>query len=143
MSLLRSFRLVLKPQSEKILFAAAASSSSSSTQTSNFHSSSKIKMSDQQTNRPVILQELNPIFSTMYDAKTQKQFSFEDVAKKINRSEWYTAAIFYGQAKPEEKDLKGLSEVLEIPLENLNAVMGSHFYPTRGLGQFPPQGKFE
>lgn len=108
---------------------------------SQFHTTA-IKMStSQNTSRPAILSELAPVFTSLHDAKVQKQLSFEDISKKINRSEWYTAAIFYGQAKPEEKDLKALSEALEVPFEELNAAMGSHFYPTRGLGQFPPQGK--
>jgi len=97
--------------------------------------------SSQHSNRPAVLSELAPVFTSLHDAKVQKQLSFEDISKKINRSEWYTAGIFYGQAKPEEKDLKALSEVLEVPFEELNAAMGPHFYPTRGLGQFPPQGE--
>lgn len=94
-----------------------------------------------QTSRPAVLAELAPVFTDMHDAKVQKGVSFEQIAKAIGRSEWYTAAIFYGQAKPEEKDLKSLSDVLGVPFDALNAVMGPHFFPTRGLGEFPPQGE--
>lgn len=35
----------------------------------------------------------------------------------VKRSEVWTAALFYGQAKPELKDLEGLSKSLKLDLE--------------------------
>jgi cyanate lyase len=89
---------------------------------------------------PAILSTLAPVFSTLHEAKTKQGLSFEQIAQKIGRSEWYTAAIFYGQAKPEAKDLKALGEALNIPHEQLDEALGDSFFPCRGLDSFPPQG---
>lgn len=97
-------------------------------------------MSDSHTNRPAVLSELAPIFTSLHDAKVQKGLTFEQIAQAIGRNEWYTAAIFYGQAKPDANDLSKLSEVMQIPKDALDQAMGEHFYPTRGLGEFPPKG---
>jgi cyanate lyase len=40
--------------------------------------------------------------------------SFETIAKHIGRDEVAVAALFYGQAKASEEDVKKLSELLEI-----------------------------
>jgi cyanate lyase len=69
----------------------------------------------------------------------KKGMNFEQISKAINRSEWYTAAIFYGQAKPDDNDIKALSKVMDIREEYLQEAMGPHFFPTRGLGEFPPK----
>lgn len=90
---------------------------------------------------PAILSNLSPVFTDLHDAKAKQGLSFEEIAKKIGRSEWYTAAIFYGQAKPEDKDLKALSEALNVSYDQLNEAMGPSFFPCRGLDTFPPQGK--
>lgn len=98
--------------------------------------------SSSHTDRPAVLSELHPIFTSLHDAKVKKQMTFEEIAKGINRNEWYTAAIFYGQAKPDETDLKNLSKVMDIREEYLMQALGPHFFPTRGLGEWPPKGEF-
>ena len=83
--------------------------------------------------------------------------SYEQIAEKIgrydqihlcvrtslirisNRSEVYVAALFFAQAVPDEKDLKGLSETLDIPLSTLTDQLGVGYTPQRGLGPMPPQ----
>lgn len=69
--------------------------------------------------------------------------TFEQIAKEIDRNEWYTAALFYGQAKPDENDIKKLAKVMDIREEYLVQAMGPHFFPTRGLGEFPPKGELD
>lgn len=85
--------------------------------------------------RPKVLGELPSIYTTLSDAKTRKKLSFEAIAERIGRNELYTAAIFYGQAKPTKDDLEKLSQVLDIRYEYLEASLGSEFYPERGLGE--------
>jgi cyanate lyase len=92
------------------------------------------------TDRPAVLSELHPIFTSLHDAKVKKQLTFEQIAKAINRNEWYTAGLFYGQAKPDADDLKNLAKVMDIRQEYLEQALGSHFFPNRGLGEMPPKG---
>lgn len=89
---------------------------------------------------PTVLAELPPVFTALYESKTAKKLSFEDLAKQIDRNEWYTAALFYGQAKPDKDDLDKLSKALDIPRENLESSLGEHFFPNRGVGEWPPKG---
>ncbi|PWN27666.1 cyanate hydratase [Jaminaea rosea] len=91
---------------------------------------------------PRVLEELHsPIFAALHEAKAKKGMSFEDVAKAIGRSEVYTAAIFYGQAKPLPEDLDALSKALEIPSGALTASLGPSFWPHRAglIQELPPR----
>ncbi|KNZ64362.1 cyanate hydratase [Puccinia sorghi] len=75
----------------------------------------------------------------LVEAKEAKELSFSEIAKKIGRSEVWTAALFYGQAQPEKQDLKKLSEVLEIPEHEFKKGFSKFFFPIRGTGvQLPP-----
>jgi len=82
----------------------------------------------------------DPITKTLFDAKKKAKVSFEDLGKQMGRDEVWVAALFYGQAKPESKDLQTLSKVLSIPLEQLDDAYGEHFYPDRAkLIENPPR----
>jgi cyanate lyase len=68
---------------------------------------------------------------TMFDAKAKKQISFEQLAKELGRSEVAVAALFYGQARASEQDIKKLAQVLEISEQTL----------TQQLAGFPDRGR--
>lgn len=52
-----------------------------------------------------------------------------------------THTSFYGQAKPEEKDLRGLADTLKINYSELEKELGPSFFPVRGgIGEMPPEG---
>ena len=89
--------------------------------------------------KPKILSDLPPIFSSLHDAKAKQSLTFADIATKVGRDEWYVAAIFYGQAKPDAQDVKKLSEALNIQEKYLSEAFGEDYFPHRGLGDFPPQ----
>ncbi|KAH9457142.1 hypothetical protein Pst134EA_021036 [Puccinia striiformis f. sp. tritici] len=75
----------------------------------------------------------------LVEAKETKGLSFCEIAKGIKRSEVWTAALFYGQAKPEQTDLNHLSEVLNIPKRDLEKGFPKSFFPIRGTAvQMPP-----
>ncbi|KAG0149144.1 hypothetical protein CROQUDRAFT_669423 [Cronartium quercuum f. sp. fusiforme G11] len=76
-----------------------------------------------------VLKQTPQFCSTLFDAKLAKSLSFSEIAKEIERSEVWTAALFYGQAKPEPKDLEALSKTLEIKLQIL-VVFG---YPIKAI----------
>ena len=64
--------------------------------------------------------------------------SFETIANHIGRDEVAVAALFYGQAKASEEDVKKLSELLEID----HALLQSQLYawPDRGrTTDMPPK----
>jgi len=48
---------------------------------------------------------------------------------------------FYGQAKPEKKDLEALAKSLDIRQQYLDEALGESFWPDRGLGEMPPRGE--
>ncbi|CEH12967.1 probable cyanate hydratase [Ceraceosorus bombacis] len=84
--------------------------------------------------RPTVLANQPPVISVLHDAKNKAGLSFEQIAKGIDRSEWWTAGLFYGQAKPEKDDLEKLAKVLSIDQQYLVDALGPSFYPTRGVG---------
>ncbi|KAI9066339.1 Cyanase [Trametes sanguinea] len=81
--------------------------------------------------------DLPQICTRLLEAKAQKGLSFEAIGKAIDHDEVWVAALFYGQATPEE--LAKLGELLDIPANNLQAELGEHWFPRRGLGPVPPQ----
>ena len=89
--------------------------------------------------KPKILSDLPPIFSSLHDAKVKAKLSFADLAAKVDRDEWYVAAIFYGQAKPDATDIAKLSSALNLQQRYLDEAFGDDYFPHRGLGDFPPQ----
>ncbi|KAF2502617.1 Cyanase [Lophium mytilinum] len=67
---------------------------------------------------------------TLFEAKKQKNLTFEAIAKHIGREEVAVAALFYGQAQASAEDIKGLSELLGIPSEKLESQLSG--IPDRG-----------
>lgn len=67
---------------------------------------------------------------TLFEAKKKKNLSFETIAKHIGRDEVAVAALFYGQAKASEEDVKKLSELLEVDHATLQSQL--YAWPDRG-----------
>ncbi|KAJ9638891.1 Cyanate hydratase [Coniosporium tulheliwenetii] len=67
---------------------------------------------------------------TLFEAKKQKNLTFEAIAQKLGREEVAVAALFYGQAKASADDIKNLSELLDIPQDKLESQMAG--WPDRG-----------
>ncbi|CAG8585857.1 6385_t:CDS:10 [Funneliformis mosseae] len=84
--------------------------------------------------------KLPTLCQTLFEAKAAKRITFADIGKKIDKDEVWVAAVFYGQAKPEESDLKKLSVVLDIKENYLTTELGTKtYFPDRGgLFQMPP-----
>lgn len=74
----------------------------------------------------------------LFDAKARKGMSFAEIGKAIGKDEIWTAALFYGQAKPAHQDLAKLGETLGVSSQSLTDSLGDHWWPTRGLGPDPP-----
>ncbi|KAI8352809.1 cyanate lyase C-terminal domain-containing protein [Choanephora cucurbitarum] len=84
--------------------------------------------------------KLSALQSRMFQAKAVRKLTFEQIGKELGCDEVYVAAIFYGQAKPTDKELQSLSEILNVPTQHLMEEMGAHYFPTRGgLMEMPPQ----
>ncbi|KAK7037744.1 Cyanate hydratase [Paramarasmius palmivorus] len=88
------------------------------------------------TTRP--FSEVSSIHAQLFEAKARKGLSFEAIAKELGKDEVWVASAFYGQAKFEAEDLHKLSQVLEIQHADLQAGLGEHWWPYRGLGTSPP-----
>ncbi|SAM81372.1 probable Cyanate hydratase [Ustilago bromivora] len=88
---------------------------------------------------PPILSTLRPVFTALHEAKYRSKLSFADIASQVGRDEWYVAAIFYGQAKPDQDDVEKLSVALNLPQSFLEEQFREDCVPHRGLGDFPPQ----
>ncbi|KAK5160245.1 Cyanate hydratase [Oleoguttula sp. CCFEE 6159] len=67
---------------------------------------------------------------TLFEAKKQKNLTFEAIAKKLGREEVACAALFYGQARASPEDIKNLSELLDIPQDRLESELSG--WPDRG-----------
>ncbi|CAG8837407.1 46139_t:CDS:2, partial [Gigaspora margarita] len=116
---------------------------------------------------PTIKAKLSPILQKCFEAKASKKLtyviryssmfkvhdltiplndkifkSFADIGKQLGKDEVWVASLFYGQAKPEEADLKKLSVILDI--QYLTTDLGAQtFFPTRGgLLELPPRDPF-
>jgi cyanate lyase len=75
---------------------------------------------------------------TLFDAKAQKNLTFEAIGQHIGRNEVAVAAIFYGQGKASDADIKGLAEVLAIDEATLHAQLAG--WPERGRSvDMPPK----
>ena len=75
---------------------------------------------------------------TLFEAKKQKNLTFEAIAKKLGREEVAVAALFYGQAKANADDVKNLSELLDIPESTLEYQLSN--WPDRGRTlEMPPK----
>ncbi|KAF0535245.1 cyanate hydratase [Gigaspora margarita] len=93
---------------------------------------------------PTIKSKLSPILQKCFEAKASKKLTFADIGKQLGKDEVWVASLFYGQAKPEEADLKKLSVILDIPQQYLTTDLGTQtFFPTRGgLFELPPRDPF-
>ncbi|EIE75316.1 hypothetical protein RO3G_00020 [Rhizopus delemar RA 99-880] len=75
---------------------------------------------------------LSPLQQRMFLAKDTRKLSFQQIGEAIGCDEVFAAAIFYGQAKPTDEQIRNLSAVLNVPTQHLAEELGSHYYPTRG-----------
>ncbi|CAO3613981.1 lambda repressor-like HTH type 3 transcription factor [Mucor lusitanicus] len=84
--------------------------------------------------------KLSSVQSRMFQAKAARKLSFEQIGQELGVDEVYAAAIFYGQAKPTEDQIKKLTALLNIPTQHLVEEMGEHYFPSRGgLMSMPPE----
>lgn len=75
----------------------------------------------------------------LFNAKKQKNLSFEAISKALGRDEVACAALFYGHAQANDADIQNLSKLLDIPEERLRETELTHF-PDRGrLMEMPPK----
>ena len=68
--------------------------------------------------------------ATLFEAKKQKNLTFEAIAKKLGRDEVAVAALFYGQAMANAEDIRNLSDLLGISADKLESQLAGH--PDRG-----------
>ena len=84
-----------------------------------------------------IVNRLPAYSKSLFDAKTEKGLSFEQIAQHLGRSEVAVAALFYGQAQASAEDVDKLSGLLGVPKEALASQMMG--FPDRGrAGPMPP-----
>ncbi|KAJ7685896.1 cyanate lyase C-terminal domain-containing protein [Mycena rosella] len=76
--------------------------------------------------------------SKLFEAKARKGLTFDEIAKAIGKDEVWVAAAFYGQAKFTGEELASVASALDIPAGELQAGLGDHWWPHRGLGPVPP-----
>ncbi|KAL8715411.1 MAG: hypothetical protein Q9220_000745 [cf. Caloplaca sp. 1 TL-2023] len=75
---------------------------------------------------------------TLFEAKAQKQLTFEQIAQALGRNEVAVAAIFYGQSQTTPDDVDKLAEVLGVDKSKLEAQLAG--YPFRGhVMDMPPK----
>ncbi|KAF7298818.1 Cyanate hydratase [Mycena indigotica] len=74
----------------------------------------------------------------LFEAKARKGATFDEIAKAVGKDEIWVAAAFYGQAKFAPEDLQKVSEFLGLEQASLDAELGAHWWPNRGLGPMPP-----
>ncbi|KAH7132533.1 cyanate lyase C-terminal domain-containing protein [Dendryphion nanum] len=77
-----------------------------------------------------LIPRLPPSSPTLFEAKKKKNLTFEAIAKEVGRDEVAIAALFYGQAQAAPEDIKKLSEILDIPAEQLESQLAG--FPDRG-----------
>ncbi|KAE8212657.1 hypothetical protein CF319_g9241 [Tilletia indica] len=91
---------------------------------------------------PKVLEQpgVPPVTKLLHTAKAQSGLTFAQIAEKIGRNELWVAALWYGQAKPDEEDLQKISDLLKVDLDALKSDFGIHFFPDRGgLQELPPR----
>lgn len=77
-------------------------------------------------------------FCHLFRAKANLGLTFEQIAQAMNKDEVWVAALFYGQAKASEEELRALEGVLHLPLQLLSPSIGRSWFPNRGIGPIPP-----
>lgn len=72
----------------------------------------------------------------LFEAKTKRGLTFEEIGKHLGRDEVAVAGMFYGQVQASSDDVEKLSELLGQPKEDLASLMN---FPDRGrAGPMPP-----
>jgi cyanate lyase len=90
------------------------------------------------TSQEDLIPRLPPSSPTLFQAKKEKNLTFEAIAKHLGRDEVAIAALFYGQAMASAEDMKKLSEVLDIPIQTLESQLSG--FPDRGRSlEMPPK----
>jgi cyanate lyase len=79
--------------------------------------------------------QISEISKRLLDAKEEKGFSFADLAKKVNRSEIWTAAVIYGQAQATKEEAQALCAALGACKEAEKFMTD---FPDKGLGPVIP-----
>lgn len=75
---------------------------------------------------------------TLFEAKKQKNLTFEAIAHELGRDEVAVAAIFYGQAMASAEDINKLALILDVPVKQLETELQG--FPDRGrLMDMPPK----
>jgi len=91
--------------------------------------------------------DLPEAFSILLQGKANAGLTFEQIAQAMNKDEVWVTALFYGQAKASEDELRALCNVLHFHSSSANAKwtpewlisqLGPHWYPNRGIGPIPP-----
>ncbi|KAK4103879.1 Cyanase [Parathielavia hyrcaniae] len=87
---------------------------------------------------PSMLDRLPAYSATLFEAKTQRRLTFEQIAEALGRSEVAVAALFYGQARATPEDAARLAQLLGLSAESPLASQMVGF-PDRGrAGPMPP-----
>ena len=95
-------------------------------------------LSDAETRQTSITPRLPSSAPVLFEAKKQKNLSFETIAKHLGREEVAVAALFYGQAQASPQDVEKLSELLGIPHDTLSSQLSG--FPDRGRQlEMPPK----
>lgn len=88
----------------------------------------------------VLLARLPAIAKDLFAAKAEKNLTFESIGAKLGKHEIWVASVFYGQAKPEESDIKALAALLDIEETTLTTALGPQYFPDKGkLIDLPPR----
>ncbi|KAG5644642.1 Cyanate hydratase [Asterophora parasitica] len=76
--------------------------------------------------------------SNVLSSRMHTGLTFDQIANSIGKDEVWVAAAFYGQAKFSSDELKNVSEILGISVDESLSVLGDHWWPNRGIGPMPP-----
>lgn len=74
--------------------------------------------------------------ATLLAAKSASGLSFEDLASWLGRDEVAVAAIFFGQARASDDDVRALASVLELSIDELLPLKDN--FPMRGVAAAMP-----
>ncbi|BGP52145.1 Cyanate hydratase [Rhodotorula kratochvilovae] len=86
-----------------------------------------------------VVQSLDSVHQSLFEAKAVKALTFEQIAQKVGRDEVWIAALFYGQAKPTQDEVKKLAKTLGLQDGPLLRHWHANYFPERGaLTPMPP-----
>lgn len=81
--------------------------------------------------------ELPSAQTLLFQKKKENNLTFAELAKVLERDEVAVAAIFYGQAKASEEDIRRLAKTLDLDDNVLQAKLS--VFPERGRGAEMPR----